>query len=68
MGSSPDQVKSKTLKLVFVASPKHTALRSKHKDWLARDQDNVSTLGRLLHYKYSIKRVVLVQRKFNIIA
>jgi hypothetical protein len=33
----------KTIKLVFVASPlKHVALRRKGKDWLARNQDNVS--------------------------
>ena len=32
------------MKLVFVASPlnKHTALRSKGKDWLAPNQNNVS--------------------------
>ena len=35
--------KPKTIKLVFVASPlKHVALRRKGKDWLARNQDNVS--------------------------
>jgi hypothetical protein len=42
--SSPDRVKPKTIKLVFVASP-HAALRRKSKDWLARNQDNVSKWG-----------------------
>ena len=38
MGSSPDHVKPKIIKLVFVAFQ----LRIKSKDWLARNQDNVS--------------------------
>jgi hypothetical protein len=41
VGLSPGQMKSKTIKLVFVASP----LRSKSKDWLAGIQDNVSEWG-----------------------
>ena len=41
MGSSPDRVKPRTLKLVFVASP----LRRNSKDGLARNQDNVSEWG-----------------------
>jgi hypothetical protein len=36
MGLNPDQVKPKTMKLVFVAS--HTTLRRKSKDWLAQNQ------------------------------
>ena len=38
---SPAQVKTKTVKLVFVAS-KHTTLMSKDKDWLAWNKDNLS--------------------------
>jgi hypothetical protein len=41
----PDQVKPKIMKLVFVASPLTPALRRKNKDWLARNQDNVSEWG-----------------------
>jgi hypothetical protein len=40
VGSSPDRVKSKTMKLVFVA-----ALRRKGKDWLAWNLDNVFKWG-----------------------
>ena len=36
---------TKTIKLVFVASPPHASLRRKSKDWLARNQDNVSEWG-----------------------
>jgi len=40
------RVKTKTMKLVFVASPtKHAALMRKSKDWLARNRDNVSQWG-----------------------
>ena len=43
MSLTPDRVKPKTKKLVFVASPtKPVALRSKSKDWLALSQENVS--------------------------
>ena len=46
MGSSPDWVKPKSIKLVFVAfSAKHPALRRKSKDWLAGNQDNASEWG-----------------------
>jgi hypothetical protein len=31
--------------LVFAASRQHAALRSKSKDWLARNQDNVYEWG-----------------------
>ena len=41
-GFEPCPVKPKTIKLVFVASLLSTSLRSKIKDWLARNQDNVS--------------------------
>ena len=45
-GVSQDRVKTKTIKLVFVSfSDKHAALRRKSKDWLARNQDNVSEWG-----------------------
>ena len=40
------QVQTKTIKLVNCCfSTKHAALRRKSKDWLARNQDNVSKLG-----------------------
>ena len=51
-------------------SAKHTALRRKSKDWLARNQDNVSECGNMSicglvlvsqHYKNPTKRVDLVQ-------
>jgi len=44
VGSSLDQVKPKTMKLVFNCcfSIKHAALRRKSKDWLAQNQDNLS--------------------------
>ena len=43
MGSSPDRVKPKIINCVFVAyNGKHAVLRIKSKDWLARNQDNVS--------------------------
>jgi hypothetical protein len=35
-------IKPKTIRLVFVASAKHAKLRRKSKDWLVRNQDNVS--------------------------
>jgi hypothetical protein len=40
MAASPIVIKPKTIKLVFVA--KHAALRRKSKDWLTRNQNNVS--------------------------
>jgi hypothetical protein len=39
VGSSSGQIKPRTIKWVFHASP---LSRSKSKDWLARNQDNVS--------------------------
>jgi hypothetical protein len=45
MGSSPDWIKPKTRKLVCGFSAKHAALKWKSKDWLARNQDNVSEWG-----------------------
>jgi hypothetical protein len=43
VGSSPVRVKQKTNKLVFAAFPLSTQhLKSKIKDWLARNQDNMS--------------------------
>ena len=35
MGSSPDPVKLKTIKLVFVTSPLNTSIKEESKDWLA---------------------------------
>jgi hypothetical protein len=47
VGSSLDRVKPKIdYQLVFVAyNAKHAELRRKSKNWLARDQDNVSEWG-----------------------
>ena len=48
VGSSPhhDQVKPKTIKIcVCCLSAKHAVLRRKSKDWLARNQNNVSEWG-----------------------
>jgi hypothetical protein len=42
VGSSPDRVNLKTIKLVFVASLVLALLRRKSKDWLARNRNNVS--------------------------
>ena len=42
VGSSPGQVKPKTKIGICCFSAKHAALRRKSKDWLARNQDNVS--------------------------
>jgi hypothetical protein len=41
MGSCPSQVKDYKIGICFF-SAKHAALRSKSKDWLARNQNNVS--------------------------
>ena len=43
-------------------STKHAVLRRKSKDWLARNQDNVSEWGDMsIHYKNPTKRFGLVQ-------
>ena len=44
-GFEPDRIKPKTVKLEFCFSAKHATLRRKSKDWLARNQDNVSEWG-----------------------
>ena len=46
MGLSPDRVKPKTIKLVFVVSLQRT-LKGKSKDWFDRNQDDVSEWGDL---------------------
>jgi hypothetical protein len=43
MGSSPDLSQTKDYKIG--KSAKHTALRRKSKDWLARNQDNMFQVG-----------------------
>jgi hypothetical protein len=70
MGSSPDQVKPNTIKLVFVASSaKHAALQRNNKDWLARNQNNVwgnspiwTVVSVSEHYKNQTRCVGLVKR------
>jgi ABC-type phosphate transport system ATPase subunit len=45
------QIKAQNIKSVCVASPlKHAALMSKSKDWLARNQNNVSEGGDSKNY------------------
>jgi hypothetical protein len=46
VGLSPDRVKPKTIKLVFVVSLQRT-LKGKSKDWFDRNQDDVSEWGDL---------------------
>ena len=54
-------------------SSKHTAVRRKSKDWLARNQNNVSKwsdvstsfLNELTLYKYSIKRSVSIESRHH---
>ena len=44
----PDRFKPKTLKLIFVASPlstQHYSLRTRSRDWLAWNQDDMSEWG-----------------------
>ena len=46
----------------------HTALRSKNKDWLARNQNNVyprTVLSVILHFKNPTQRVGLVQSRHH---
>ena len=67
MGSNSSRVKPKTMELVFCFSAKHAALRSKSKEWLAWNRDNVSewsdmsTRRLLFQYKNPTKRVDLEQ-------
>ena len=42
VGSNPGQVKPKTKIGICCFSAKHTTLRRKNKDWLARNQNNLS--------------------------
>jgi hypothetical protein len=63
VGSSPDRVKPKTIKLVFVASPlSYAALTRKNKDWLAQNQDIVFVWGD----DWTIKALWLISFIFNI--
>ena len=46
-GFEPRSGQAKDYKIVFCYfSAKHAALRRKNKNWLARNQDNVSRVGR----------------------
>ena len=55
-GFEPRSGQTKTMKLIFVASPlEHAALRKRSKDWLAQHQNNVSEWG-----DNSIRRLVSV--------
>ena len=73
MGSSPDWVKPDYKIGICCFSTKHAALRRKSKDWLARNQVNVSEWGKHVypgtvvsvrkHYKNPSKRVGLVQSR-----
>ena len=61
VGSSPGRAKPKTIKLVCCFSAKHASLSSNNKDWLARNQNNVSvwsdmpTRGLLFQWGNTIK-------------
>ena len=47
-GFEPNRIKPKTIKLGFSCfSAKHVALRRKSKDWMARNQNNVSQWGNM---------------------
>jgi hypothetical protein len=63
VGSSTDRVKPKTMHFVICSfSAKHAASRRKSKDWLARNQDNVSELFdmSILDYRFSKLALILV--------
>ena len=51
---SPDQVKLKTIELVFVASQLSTHTRNKSKGWLALHQDNVSEWSDMSVYLWTV--------------
>jgi hypothetical protein len=61
VGSNPNRIKPKTIKLVFNCfSAKHVALRRKSKDWMARNQNvsqwsDMSTRGLLFQWDSTIK-------------
>ena len=60
MGSSTVWVKPKVIKLVFAASHlKHKVVKSKSKDWLTQNQDNVSVLQ---HEYYIISELDVKQQ------
>ena len=70
VGLIPGRVKPKTKIGICCSSTKHAALRSKSKDWLARNQNNVfewsdmSTCGLVSvsqHYKNPTQHIGLVQ-------
>ena len=68
MGTTPDRVKPKTIRLVFVCfSAKHAAIRRENNDWLAQNQANVwewsgmSIHGLLFQWNSTIK-IQLIKR------
>jgi len=75
VGSSPCRVKPTTIERICCFSANHVALKRNNKDWLARNQYNVSkwsdmtTRGQLFHLasaiKNQVKRVGLVQSGHN---
>ena len=53
---------TKTLKLVFAASPlstKYAALRIKSRDWMARNQDNLSEFNNMSTYRLLFSELAL---------
>ena len=71
-GFKPRSGQNKDYKIVICCfSAKHAALRRKSKDWLARNQDNMSEWSDmficklLFQYKNPTKRVGLVQSEFH---
>jgi hypothetical protein len=69
LGSSSGRVKPMTIKLVFVASPlsTHAAIRSKSKDWLAENQDNVSECGDMSTHKLLFQRASSIKIQLSVL-
>ena len=62
MGSSSSRVKTKTKVGIRCFSAKHVALRSKSKDWLAWNQNNVSEWSDIVY----LRTVVSVSLHYKI--
>ena len=69
LGSSSGRVKPMTIKLVFVASPlsTHAAIRSKSKDWLAENQDNVSECGDMSTHRLLFQRASSIKIQLSVL-
>ena len=69
LSSSPSRVKQVFKIGINCFSVKHAALKSKTKDWLARNQDNVSEWSDMSTHRLlkPTKRVVLVQSRPHLV-